>query len=134
LAEAPVALCEVQGYVYAAKLTVAPLARALGQPERAAALEGQANDLQRRFEEQFWSDELRSYVLALDGRKKQCCVLNSNAGHALFCKIAGPERAAITAETLLSDRMFPGQRTVAAGSCYNPCPITTARSGRMTTR
>jgi len=123
LAEAPIALCEVQGYVYAAKLTVASLARALGQPERAAALERQANDLQRRFEEQFWNDELRSYVLALDGRKKQCRVLNSNAGHALFCKIAGPERAAITAETLLSDRMFSGWgiRTIAAGEArYNP--------------
>ena len=123
LAEAPIALCEVQGYVYAAKLAAASLARALGQPERAEALEGQANDLKWRFEEQFWNDELRSYVLALDGRKRQCRVSSSNAGHALFCKIAKPERAAITAETLMSERMFSGWgiRTVAAGEVrYNP--------------
>lgn len=123
LAEPPIALCEVQGYVYAAKLTVASLARALGEREHAAALEAQALDLQRRFEKQFWDDELRSYVLALDGKKKQCRVRTSNAGHALFCKIARADRAAINADTLLSEQMFSGWgvRTVASGEArYNP--------------
>jgi glycogen debranching enzyme len=113
----------VQGYVYAAKVTVASLARALDEGEHAAALEAQAIDLQRRFEKHFWNDELRSYVLALDGRKKQCRVRTSNAGHALFCKIAQADRAAINAETLLSERMFSGWgiRTVASGEArYNP--------------
>ncbi|HEY2120636.1 MAG TPA: amylo-alpha-1,6-glucosidase [Candidatus Acidoferrum sp.] len=123
LAEAPIALCEVQGYVFAAKLTAALAARALGDAEFADKLERQACDLQKRFESQFWNDKLRSYVLALDGNKKQCLVRTSNAGHALLCKIASPERAAITAETLLSERMFSGWgvRTVASGeSRYNP--------------
>lgn len=123
LAEAPIALCEVQGYVFAAKLTAALVARALGDAEFADKLERQARDLQKRFESQFWNDKLRTYVLALDGNKSQCLVRTSNAGHALLCNIASPERAALTAETLLSERMFSGWgiRTVASGeSRYNP--------------
>ena len=123
LAEAPIALCEVQAYVCAARLSAALLARALGDLNRAQVFEKQAADLQQRFEQHFWNDELRSYVLALDGDKKQCRVRTSNAGHALFCKMASAERAALTAETLLSKRMFSGWgiRTVAAGEArYNP--------------
>jgi glycogen debranching enzyme len=123
LAESPIALCEVQAYVSAARLSAALLARALGDPNRAQVLEKQASDLQQRFEAHFWNDELRSYALALDGDKKQCRVRTSNAGHALLCKMASAERAALTAETLLSERMFSGWgiRTVAAGEArYNP--------------
>ena len=123
LAEAPIALCEVQAYVYAAKVVIALLAHALGETDRAEQYEDQAAELRRRFEEYFWNDDLRCYVLALDGKKKQCRVRTSNAGHALLCRIASPERAAITAETLLSERMFSGWgiRTVAAGEArYNP--------------
>ena len=123
LAEPPIALCEVQAYVCAAKLMAALLARALGDLERAKTLEKQASDVQQRFEAAFWNDELRSYVLALDGHKTQCRVRASNAGHALLCKMASPERAALTAETLLSERMFSGWgiRTVGAGEArYNP--------------
>jgi glycogen debranching enzyme len=123
LAEGPIALCEVQAYVYAAKLAVAPLARALGDADRAERYEWEAAELQQRFEERFWSDEIGCYVLALDGKKKQCCVRTSNAGQALACKIASADRAAITADTLLSERMFSGWgiRTVAAGEIrYNP--------------
>jgi glycogen debranching enzyme len=123
LAEGPIALCEVQAYVYAAKLTVASLARALGDAHRAARYEREAAELQKRFEQQFWNDDIGCYVLALDGKKQQCRVRTSNAGHALLCKIASPERAAITAETLLSEQMFSGWgiRTVAAGEVrYNP--------------
>ncbi|HEY1471635.1 MAG TPA: amylo-alpha-1,6-glucosidase [Candidatus Acidoferrum sp.] len=123
LAQSPIALCEVQAYVYAAKLSAALIARALGDEERAGALERQASELQRRFEDSFWNDELGTYVIALDGNKKQCRVRTSNAGHALLCKIASREHAALTAETLLSEAMFSGWgiRTVAAGeSRYNP--------------
>ncbi len=123
LAQAPIALCEVQAYVYAGKLSAASIARALGEQWRAAELERQAFELQQRFERDFWSDEVGAYVIALDGNKKQCRVRTSNAGHALLCDIASRERAAITAETLLSEAMFSGWgiRTVAAGeSRYNP--------------
>jgi len=70
LAESPIALCEVQAYVCAARLSAALLARALGDPNRAQVLEKQASDLQQRFEAHFWNDELRSYVLALDGDQR----------------------------------------------------------------
>jgi glycogen debranching enzyme len=123
LAEAPIALCEVQAYVYAAKCSAALIARGLGDESHAAELERQASELQRRFENSFWSDELGTYAIALDGSKNQCRVRTSNAGHVLLSKIASQERAAITAETLLSEAMFSGWgiRTVAAGeSRYNP--------------
>jgi glycogen debranching enzyme len=123
LAEPPIALCEVQGYVYLAKLLASRIAQALGQHERAGTLEQQAVELQHRFEQHFWNEDLRSYVLALDGNKQQCCVRTSNAGHALFSRIASAERAAITADTLLSESMFSGWgvRTLAAGEArYNP--------------
>jgi glycogen debranching enzyme len=123
IAEAPIALCEVQSYVYAAKLSAAAIARALGEADLATQLDQQATELQQRFEQSFWNEELRSYVLALDGKKEQCRVRSSNAGHALFCKIADRPHAAITADTLLSESMFSGWgvRTLAAGEVrYNP--------------
>ena len=123
LAEAPIALCEVQGYVYAAKLAAARLSCALGEKERCAALEAQAETLRTRFEEAFWCDDLSTYALALDGNKKPCRVRTSNAGHCLYAGIVRPDRARLVAETLLSPDSFSGWgvRTVAAGQArYNP--------------
>jgi glycogen debranching enzyme len=122
-AEGPIALCEVQGYVFAAKNEAAHLARALGQPAQAEALATEAKELARRFEERFWCEELGTYALALDGEKRPCGVRTSNAGHCLFSRIASPERAARVAETLLTPEMFSGWgvRTVARGEArYNP--------------
>ena len=135
LADAPIALCEVQGYVYAAKLTAAVVARALGHTDCADKLERQAYELQKRFESQVWSDELCSYVLALDGNKKPCLVRTSNAGHALLCRIASPAHAAVTADTLLGERMFPAGEYAPwppANPVTTPCPITTDLSGLTT--
>jgi glycogen debranching enzyme len=123
MAEPPIALCEVQGYVYAAKCSGALLARTLGEPDLAAKLEREAEFLRARFEEAFWSDELGMYVLALDGRKKQCQVRSSNAGQALFSKIASQEHAQAVAAALMSEQLFSGWgiRTIgAAESRYNP--------------
>jgi glycogen debranching enzyme len=123
LARGPIALVEVQAYVYAAKREIARAARALGEVVHAHALESQAEELRRRFEAAFWSDELGTYVLALDGEKRQCAVRASNAGHALLCGIASPERAAAVVATLMSRNSFSGWgvRTMAAGECrYNP--------------
>jgi glycogen debranching enzyme len=123
LAEAPIALCEVQAYVYAARRSAARLATVLGREERAAELEQQAETLRQLFEERFWSDELSTYVLALDGRKQPCRVRASNAGHCLFGGIASEERAARTADTLLAADSFSGWgiRTLAASERrYNP--------------
>ena len=123
LASGPIALCEVQGYVYAAKREAARLARVLGRSEVAERLLGEARSLKARFEQMFWCEEIGTYALALDGRKRPCRVRASNAGHCLFTEIASPEHAARTAETLLSSDSFSGWgiRTLASQqACYNP--------------
>jgi glycogen debranching enzyme len=123
LAEPPIALCELQGYAYAARLGAAELAEALHHPSRARALRGSAEMLRAAFDAAFWDDELGTYVLALDGAKRPCRVRASNAGHALLTGIAMPERAGRVAESLLSDAGYSGWgiRTIAAGeSRYNP--------------
>ena len=108
LAEGPIALCEVQGYVYDAKQQAARLADVLGLPERASELRRQAEDLKQRFDEVFWCEDLSTYALALDGHKKPCRVKASNAGHCLYTGIARPERAIQLAGTLMSDELFSG--------------------------
>jgi glycogen debranching enzyme len=122
-AEGPIALCEVQGYVYAAKLAAAGLAELFGDDARARHLAKQAKTLLQRFEESFWCDELSTYALALDGRKQPCKVRTSNAGHCLFSGIASSEHARRIAATLTHETSFSGWgiRTVATSEPrYNP--------------
>ncbi|GJD96797.1 amylo-alpha-1,6-glucosidase [Methylobacterium iners] len=123
LAKGPIALCEVQGYVYAAKNGAAKLASMLGHDEMAEQLSRQAKALRKAFDEAFWCEEIGTYALALDGEKRQCAVRSSNAGHAFFTGIALPERAASVAANLLSKDGFNGWgvRTIARGEArYNP--------------
>jgi len=123
IAEGPIALCEVQAYVYAAKRHAAALALTLNHSVAAAVLAQQAEILRERFEMAFWCDDLSTYALALDGAKKPCRVIASNAGHALFGEIADASRARRVAETLLGTGCFSGWgvRTVARSAArYNP--------------
>ena len=122
-ADGPIALCEVQAYVYAAKLAAARLADSLGYAPRAQALLTEAEQLRGRFEDAFWCEDLSTYALALDGRKRQCRVVTSNAGHCLFAGIASEERAGRVARTLMAQPSFSGWgiRTVAMNARgYNP--------------
>lgn len=123
LARGPIALCEVQGYVYAARLVAAQLARLLGEGALAARLAAQAEALKENFNRDFWCEDLGTYALALDGDKQPCRVRASNAGHALFTGIADAGLARRVADGLLSDAGFSGWgvRTVAEGEArYNP--------------
>lgn len=123
LATGPIALVEVQGYVFAAKRAAAAMARRLGHAARAAVLDHEADALRRRFEEAFWCDDLGTYALALDGDKRPCRVRSSNAGHALFSGIASPGRAAAVARGLMDSASFSGWgiRTVPTVEArYNP--------------
>jgi glycogen debranching enzyme len=123
LAEGPVALCEVQAYVYSARLHAAALAETMGDREFAADQRRKAELLRGRFEEAFWCEELHTYGLALDGEKRLCKVRTSNAGHALFGRIADPGRAARVADLLVDETFFSGwgARTVATTEArYNP--------------
>jgi glycogen debranching enzyme len=122
-AKGPIALCEVQGYVYAAKKSAANLASALEKYDLAQKLLDQAETLQEAFEKAFWCEPISTYALALDGNKQPCRVRTSNAGHCLFTGIAEKEHARRVAQTLLSDASFSGWgiRTVAASEVrYNP--------------
>jgi glycogen debranching enzyme len=122
LAAAPVALCEIQGYLYDAKRQAAILAQRLGDG-RAATLRAEAEALRARFEQEFWVEDLSTYALALDGSKRPCRVRSSNAGHALFTGIAAPARAARLMSELVGPAMYSGWgiRTVGADERrYNP--------------
>ena len=123
IAKGPIAIAEVQAYVYGAWRAASEIARRLGHARREFELEAKADILRKQFDELFFDEELGTYVLALDGDKKPCRVRASNAGHALFTGIAFHERAASVAETLMAASSFCGWgvRTLAATEArYNP--------------
>jgi glycogen debranching enzyme len=122
-AEGPIALCEVQGYVFAAKRRAARLALALGHTEQSRCLSKTADKLRIQFERSFWCNDLSSYALALDGLKQPCRVRTSNAGHCLWTGIADQKHGMKTAKTLMGEEFFNGWgiRTVAATEIrFNP--------------
>lgn len=119
----PIALCEVQGYVYAAKITASFLAEALGYDQRSQGFAQQAKNLKKKFNEIFWCEDLSTYALALDGNQKLCKTRASNAGHCLFTGLAYEDRAALLGKTLTHKMFFSGWgiRTVATTEArYNP--------------
>ncbi|MGE5163062.1 MAG: glycogen debranching N-terminal domain-containing protein [Sphingobacteriales bacterium] len=123
LAEGPIALAEVQGYVFAAKQLAARCARRVGDEARAQRLESDAARLYERFNSAFWCDSIGTYTIALDGNKKPCCVRTSNAGQVLFSGIAEPMHATAVAKSLMGPQFFSGWgiRTVARDEArYNP--------------
>ena len=120
---APIALVEVQGYVFDAKRRMAGLARLRGEDELAARLEREAEVLRQRFEDAFWVEDLGFYAMALDGDKRPADAIGSNAGQCLWSGIVAADRARRVADRLLSPDMFSGWgiRTYAAGQTgYNP--------------
>jgi glycogen debranching enzyme len=123
LADPPIALCEVQAYVYDARLRAAAMADALGETSLGSELRAAAERLREAFEDQFWCEKESTYALALDGHKRPCRVRTSNAGHALVGGIASAGRARRVAEQLTGHKMFSGWgiRTVASLEArYNP--------------
>jgi len=121
--DGPVALCEVQGYAYAARLAASRLAAALGRAELGRRFESDAARLQEAFETSFWDEELGTYALALDGAGKPCRVKTSNAGHALWTGIVPLKRVGRLSRTLLAADSFAGWgvRTLASGQArFNP--------------
>ncbi len=120
-ARTPIALAEVQGYVYAAYLARADLAEALGAD--GTTWRDRAADLKKRFHEAFWMPSTGCYALALDGDKHQVDVVASNVGHCLWTGIVDDAVAERVVEHLLSPDMFTGfgLRTLSArAAAYNP--------------
>src|SRR5258706_474224 len=123
LAHGAITLCEVQAYVYAAKVHAAHMAAKLNDCARAQQLKNDADILRLQFEKCFWMEDQGFYILALDGEKQPCRVVSSNPGHALFCGIASPDRALRVAQRLTGKQLFSGWgiRTISAAEArYNP--------------
>ncbi|WP_456285526.1 amylo-alpha-1,6-glucosidase [Microbacterium sp. JZ70] len=107
-AQAPIALAEVQGYCYAARLAAAEIAETLGEAAYAAEQRSRAADLQARFHEAFWLPDEGFYALALDARKEPVRVLSSNVGHCLWTGIVPDEVADRVIDRLLQPDLFTG--------------------------
>lgn len=108
LAAPPIALVEVQGYVYLAKVSCAELFERVGDQAAAQRLRAEAYELQTRFERDFWLEDKGIYALALQAGKRPAAVVSSNAGQALWSGIARPVRALKTIKQLMSKAMFSG--------------------------
>ncbi|MBO0781148.1 MAG: hypothetical protein J2P37_20200, partial [Ktedonobacteraceae bacterium] len=104
----PKALCELQGYVYDARVRMAEIFEALGEDARALALRHQAEWLKRKFNQAFWVEREGCFAFGLDADKRQITSVSSNAGHCLWSGIAEPEKARRTARRLLRDDMWSG--------------------------
>jgi glycogen debranching enzyme len=123
MAEPPIALAEVQAYVYMARTRMADVYSALEDYERAVRLRDQATVLRRRFQEAFWVEEDGFFAGALDGDKRPVRTPVSNPGHGLYCGILEPRRAEVVARRLFEPDMFSGWgiRTMSKDAAgYNP--------------
>jgi glycogen debranching enzyme len=123
VAEPPIALCEVQGYAYAALLARADLAQAYGDADTAATCRARADQLRAAFADRFWLPERGWIALALDGGKRPVDALTSNVGHCLWTGIVTDQHAAALIDRLGADDMDTGYglRTLAATmGAYNP--------------
>lgn len=108
VAKTPIALCEVQGYVYEAKYRMAKLLRSFGDIQRADKLKREASELAKRFEKAFWMPNRNFYALALDGDKRQVQAISSNPGHLLFTRLPTLDRARAVAQRFMTEEMFSG--------------------------
>jgi glycogen debranching enzyme len=123
LVKGPKALCELQGYVYAAWLGMAEIFDELGRHDRARKLRAKAAELFRRFNDAFWDNDLGFYAYALDGDKQKVLTVASNPGHCLWSGIVPPERAAKIVERLMAPDMWTpwGIRTLSSQHpAFNP--------------
>lgn len=122
-ATTPIALSEVQGYVFQAKMGLASIYEKLGKIEKAESLREQSQELKIKFDEEFWMDDVHYYAIALDRDKQQVGTITSNPGHVLFSEMLDEEKAKAVIETLISPKMFSGFgiRTMGTGEAgYNP--------------
>jgi glycogen debranching enzyme len=110
LASPPIALCEVQGYVYAALVARGHCAEEAGDDELAASLKARADTLKRKFNDDFWVETASGgyFAMGLDRDKRRIDGIGSNQGHCLWTGIVDEEKAPLVARTLMSDGMFSG--------------------------
>jgi len=107
-ADSPIALAEVQGYVYQAKHSLAPLFELMGEPETARRLAAEAEELQARFESAYWMEDEQCYAIALDKDLRQVRSVSSNPGHLLMSGMPEASRAKAQAVRMMKPDMFNG--------------------------
>ena len=123
IAEAPIALAEVQGYAYDARIKMAQIYRILGDEKKAQALDEQARDLKERFNKAFWMSNEGYFAIALDKRKQKVDSIASNAGQCLWTGIVDQRKAKKVVKRLMAPDMFSGWgiRTLSTEMArYNP--------------
>ncbi len=123
VADAPIVLCEIQAYTYAAYRARARLAEDFGDPETAESWETKARELRAAFNRDFWLEDRGWFAVGLDGDKQPIDSLTSNIGHCLWAGIVDEDKAAIVADHLLAPDMFTGWgvRTMSSSTPgYNP--------------
>jgi len=108
LASSPIALSEVQGYVYYAKRQLAAIYDRLGDSELGERLQQEANALQEQFESRYWMEDEQYYAIALERDRNPVHSVTSNPGHLLFCELPEAGRAAQVAKRLSSPDMNGG--------------------------
>jgi glycogen debranching enzyme len=107
-ADPPIALCEVQGYVFHAYRARAELAEDFGDHDGARHWAERAAALKASFNERFWLPEAGRYALALDQDKRPVDSCASNMGHCLWSGIVDEDKAPSVAAQLLSPELFSG--------------------------
>lgn len=123
LVEPPIALCEVQGYVYNAWTRASEIYDLWSEPETAKQLRSKADDLYHRFNDRFWMEAEGFYCLGLDSHKQQIRSITSNPGHLLWSGIVPKERAERLVQRLFQPDLWCGWgiRTLSSQNpAYNP--------------
>lgn len=108
VAAPPIALVEVQGYVYEAQYRMSQLLRQFGHSDRADQLKRRASELAKKIEKAFWMPNEGFYAMALDADKRQLQVISSNPGHLLFTRTVTKERARIVVQRIVQEDMHSG--------------------------
>jgi len=123
LVKLPIGTCELQGYVYDAKLRMAEVFEAIGEKSLPDKLRRQAFELRDRFDRVFWLEDTQFIAFCLDGDKQPVATVSSNPGHCLWSGIVMPSRASAVAARLFKEDMWSGWgvRTLSADHpAYNP--------------
>ncbi len=120
----PIALVEVQGYLYGAYRAMETLQAVFdGEGADRHEFAARAARLKEQFNQDFWMPDARFYALGLDGGKQQIDAITSNPGHALWTGIVDVARAPDVAQRLLGDELFSGWGIRTLSNCsatYNP--------------
>lgn len=123
VASTPIALAEVQAYVWGAFRALADLEERFGDAGRGPGLRKQAADLRAAFQRAFWVPERGLVAMALDGGKRPLAVASSNMAHCLWSGLLDDWMGEAVAQRLMQPDLNAtwGLRTLGSQErAYNP--------------